>query len=121
MEVHADEWWIKRMTAMGFVYSEVLTKEMRQSQGDGELTVTNPRNASDTKTYQTGQHINSMLAFINPHVASRPEHAHLFAEVCFALFLYSYFIISLIIFPVDLKQTSDLCPPSSFIPTHNIQ
>lgn len=74
------------MTAMGFVYSEVLTKEMRQTQGDSALTVTNPRNASDTETFHTGQHINSMLAFINPHVASRPEHAHLFAEVRVTLF-----------------------------------
>lgn len=81
VEVHADEWWIKRMTAMGFVYSEVLTKEMRgKGMQNRELDVTNPRNASDTKSFLTGQHVNSLLAFINPHVASRPEHAHLFAE-----------------------------------------
>ena len=29
MEVHDSTWWIVRMEAMGFVYSDILTKEMR--------------------------------------------------------------------------------------------
>ncbi|KAL3772707.1 hypothetical protein ACHAW5_002682 [Stephanodiscus triporus] len=81
VEVHADPWWITRMTAMGFVYSDLLTQEIRGKQGeDSTLIITNPRNESDQKSFNTGQHVMSMLVFINPHVASRPEHAHLFAE-----------------------------------------
>ncbi|KAL3775429.1 hypothetical protein ACHAW5_007153 [Stephanodiscus triporus] len=82
VEVHKDPWWITRMTAMGFVYSDLLTNEIRnKGKQDNALTVTNPRNESDTKTFNTGQHVwLTMLVFINPHVASRPEHAHLFAE-----------------------------------------
>ncbi|KAL3808922.1 hypothetical protein ACHAXA_004690 [Cyclostephanos tholiformis] len=87
VEVHEDPWWIMRMTAMGFVYSDLLTQKMRDiGRLENELVITNPRNESETKTSRTGQHVyGSMLVFINPHVSSRPEHAHLFAENgCFA-------------------------------------
>ena len=63
VEVHEDAWWILRMTAMGFVYSDLLTQKMRGVGGmENELVVANPRNSSETKTFRTGQHVyGSML------------------------------------------------------------
>jgi hypothetical protein len=63
VEVHEDLWWILKMTAMGFVYSEDLTKQIRsKGKEDRYLDFTNPRNESDKKSFFTGQHIGmSML------------------------------------------------------------
>ena len=62
VEVHEDPWWIMRMTAMGFVYSELLTNQMRgMGAWDKELIITNPRNESDQQIYNTGQHVGSLL------------------------------------------------------------
>jgi regulator of replication initiation timing len=67
VEVHQDWWWLSRMELAGFVYSERLTKLFRKVAqffaGDsGE-----------------SQHVViTMHVYINPKVASLPEHAHLF-------------------------------------------
>jgi hypothetical protein len=66
VEVHEDSWWILKMTAMGFVYSDFLTNQIRsKGKEDRWLDFTNPRNESDKKSFHTGQHIGmSMLVRI---------------------------------------------------------
>ena len=66
---------------MGFVYSEYLTNEMTskasQDKGRNDLVTA----MKSDQTYSVGQHIwSTMQVFINPLVASLPEHAHLLAE-----------------------------------------
>mmetsp|Transcript_29752 Transcript_29752/g.54638 ORF Transcript_29752/g.54638 Transcript_29752/m.54638 type:complete len:127 (-) Transcript_29752:223-603(-) len=72
------------MESSGFVYSESLTKEMRdKSRSDSNrLDLVNDMKKPDAKsTYSVAQHLwGTMQVFINPLVASLPEHAHLFAE-----------------------------------------
>lgn len=69
------------MEMMGFVYSDELTKDMR-----GFALVDKARTdiipaMEDDKSYSVGQHLWSTLqVYINPLVASLPEHAHLLAE-----------------------------------------
>jgi len=47
---------------MGFVYSELLTNQMREMGAwDKELIITNPRNESDQQIYNCGQHVGSLL------------------------------------------------------------
>lgn len=69
VEVHPDIWWINRFELQGFVHSPSLTKVFRKvaqdSKGDGF----------------NAQHLwTSGLAFLNPKVASRPEHQHLMGD-----------------------------------------
>jgi len=75
VEVHDDPWWIVRMQAMGFVYSDFLTQQVRRKgKQDRWLVVTNPRNESDQKSYFTGQHIGmSMLVRIVNVLPSGPS------------------------------------------------
>ena len=82
VEVHDDAWWRLRWEAAGLVYSEDLTQWARQTalkdQGLKDLT----SNMRQDHLYFVGQHLYlNAQAFINPLVASLPEHAHLFAEV----------------------------------------
>jgi len=81
VEVHDDAWWRVRWEAAGFVYSEYLTGEMRsmaiKDQQRKDLTL----DMKKDHLYFVGQHLYlSGQVFINPMVASLPEHAHLFAE-----------------------------------------
>jgi len=79
VEVHKDDWWIRKYESYGFRYDEKLTKEIRQiaTKEKGKF----PPNGEDL----VPQHVRtSMKVFINPVVAALPEHAHLFGEVgCF--------------------------------------
>jgi hypothetical protein len=74
VEVHTKEWWIIRFQSFGFVYSDDLTQQIREVAGN------NRDPAPNGDTYN-GQHIwTNMLVFINPAVASLPEHEHLLSE-----------------------------------------
>jgi hypothetical protein len=76
VEVHREEWWIARFQSFGFVYSEYLTKQVRNA-----ALQANYSKAPHNSTYN-GQHIwLHMLVFINPTVASLPDHAHLLSEL----------------------------------------
>jgi len=82
VEVHDDDWWIRKYESYGFRYDEKLSQEIRtiakQEKNRKEIF---PPNG---KTYNP-QHVwMSMKVFINPTVAALPEHAHLFGEIgCF--------------------------------------
>ena len=76
VEVHDDEWWKLKYQAYGFVYSEKLTQQVREW-AQNERGQAKAPNGSEYNP----QHVwLSMKVFINPAVASLPEHAHLFYE-----------------------------------------
>lgn len=69
------------MESMGFKYSEYLTKMMRNLAGDDKKRTDLVKSMEEGKVYNVAQHLRTtLLVFINPLVASLPEHAHLFAE-----------------------------------------
>jgi hypothetical protein len=79
VEVHNDDWWIRKYEAYGFKYDDKLTKELR--------VVARGENNNQTNIFPpNGEKINaqhiwtSMKVFINPAVAGLPQHAHLFGE-----------------------------------------
>lgn len=81
VEVHDEKWWQARMEMMGFVYSEHLTNEMKSKASQDKMRNDIVAAMETNKTYSVGQHIwSTMQVFINPLVASLPEHAHLLAE-----------------------------------------
>lgn len=84
VEVHDKEWWIVRMESRGFVYSDILTQEMRKKANEDRTRRDLTKKMQEDKTkgsFNVAQHLwGTLLVFINPLVASRLEHAHLFAE-----------------------------------------
>lgn len=65
VEVHESWWWITLFTMHGFVYSEILTHRIRNT-------------AAATSRQGHGLRIlRRMMVFVNPAVASRPQHSHL--------------------------------------------
>jgi hypothetical protein len=76
VEVHEQEWWIARFQSFGFVYSSYLTDQVRKA------AIENHKDPAPGNRTFNAQHIwLHMLVFINPSVASLPEHAHLLAEL----------------------------------------
>mmetsp|Transcript_1007 Transcript_1007/g.1550 ORF Transcript_1007/g.1550 Transcript_1007/m.1550 type:complete len:389 (-) Transcript_1007:53-1219(-) len=78
VEVHDEAHWIQKFTMFGFVYSEELSKSVHaiamseKNNNNGTLPNGMPLNA---------QHVwLTLKVFINPAVASLPQHAHLLAE-----------------------------------------
>lgn len=69
VEVHGSWWWKARFEARGLVYSEYLTELFR-----GMVTFDNTNYAH----LEYSQQLMGLHVFINPHVASLPEHRHLF-------------------------------------------
>jgi hypothetical protein len=77
VEVHKKEWWLYKFTSFGFIYSPELTMHIRN------LAMQERRDkveAPNGDTYAAMHIYLNMLVFINPMVASLPQHAHLFAE-----------------------------------------
>lgn len=71
--VHSEAWWIRKFTSFGFVYDEGMTSEVRAM-----AKLHNKDVAPNGKPYH-GQHIwLHLMVFINPQVASLPQHHHLF-------------------------------------------
>lgn len=83
VEVHDDDWWRTKMESSGFVYSAALTHQMRTAAAaDVNLRdLVHDMTKKNMTNYAVGQHLRTSLqVFINPLVASLPEHQHLFAE-----------------------------------------
>eukprot|EP01039_Chlorochromonas_danica_P007486 gene7488-8277_t len=66
VEVHAPWWWRARMLKEGFLFSPELTERIHK-EVDDEGSVLGI----------TAQHLGGMQVFINPFVASLPQHRHL--------------------------------------------
>ena len=85
MEVHEPEWWITRIESFGFRHSPYLTEQVHKlAQAEHHFGMDNKENSTgwgpDDEPLNA-QHIwLTMQVFINPMVASLPEHAHLMAE-----------------------------------------
>lgn len=77
-EVHNDLWWRSKFESHGFIYSEDYTKKLR-SIAQVERGEKKKFPVGDVN-YDGARIAGTMMVFINPLVASRPEHAHLFAE-----------------------------------------
>jgi hypothetical protein len=77
VEVHEDAYWIEKMTMFGFLYSPMLTETLRKTAISEQATGFAPNGL-----YLNAQHLClSMQVFVNPTVASLPQHAHLMAEL----------------------------------------
>lgn len=74
VEVHDDDWWIQKYESYGFRYSQKMSDQIKNwAQLDAHKSL-------DGNRFRA-QHIRlSMKVFVNPAVASLPEHAHLFPE-----------------------------------------
>ena len=76
--MHDSQWWINKFEAFGFKYSESMTQQVRQ--------IASQERQTKGQTGPDGKQLNAqhvwlnMQVFINPIVASLPEHAHLFSE-----------------------------------------
>jgi hypothetical protein len=69
------------MESMGFVYSEYLTKMMREKAGEDKDRTDLLKSMEEGKMYHVAQHLRiNLLVFINPLVTVLPRHMHLFAE-----------------------------------------
>jgi SAM-dependent methyltransferase len=79
VEIHNDEWWIRKFESHGFLYDATLTQRVREwaaQEGSSSSNYTLP-----TGDRPRPQHVFlSMKVFLNPAVASLPAHAHLFPE-----------------------------------------
>lgn len=82
VEVHPDEWWIRKMTSYGFQYDAELTKMVKgwaRQEANNETAI-----SPSGKRYRAYHVIMSMKVFINPAVMALPQHQHLFPrEGCF--------------------------------------
>jgi len=73
VEIRPQWWWVAKMEAAGFVYSEELSHVIRQNARQDSA-----RDERGKPVHALGQYImNTMVVFINPKVANRPEHQHL--------------------------------------------
>jgi glycosyltransferase involved in cell wall biosynthesis len=82
VEVHTDEWWIRKYESYGFKYDPILTDQVR--------TWAKEESRNETAIAPNGERYNAqhvwltMKVFVNPVVAALPQHAHLFPEFgCF--------------------------------------
>lgn len=81
VEVHPDEWWIEKYQSYGFVFSQTLTDRVRAKAKEDKLFKFPLGEVPGQGDKFNPQHVFlSMKVFINPAVASLPEHQHLFAE-----------------------------------------
>jgi hypothetical protein len=79
VEVHSDEWWIRKYELYGLRYDAILTKKVRDM-AKVESKNKTAAMAPDGTPYNA-QHVwLTMKVFTNPVVAALPEHAHLFPE-----------------------------------------
>ncbi len=101
VEVHEDPWWIMRMTAMGFVYSDLLTQKMRDiGRLENELVITNPRNESETKMFRTGQHVYGSMLVSYICLSAVWSSIYLkYSELWFIIFTFRY--LSILMFHLD--------------------
>lgn len=75
VEVHFREWWIQKMEMQGFRYSQSLSDMVKAAAKAGQF-----KEAPNGKPYNAQHLWTNQMVFINPKVASLPEHDHLFHE-----------------------------------------
>ena len=85
VEVHDDDWWINKLESYGFRYSSSLTRQIRNVATDERQFGKSHKQDVSTlgpngKPYNARHLWLHLQVFINPMVASLPQHAHLFSE-----------------------------------------
>ena len=76
VEIHQDDWWIRKYESFGFRYDAELTNIIKGI----AIEEKNTGPAPNGKPYNA-QHIwLTLKVFVNPVVAALPQHAHLFYE-----------------------------------------
>ena len=81
VEVHPDEWWIEKYQSYGFIFSKSLTDRVRaKAMEDRSFPFPLGEVPGQGNKFNPQHVFTSMKVFINPAVASLPEHQHLFAE-----------------------------------------
>lgn len=74
LQIHDDEWWIRKYRSYGFIYDEELTKQTKLwARSESRRTPGGDR-------YRASHVIQSVKVFINPAVAALPQHSHLLFE-----------------------------------------
>ena len=77
VEIHKNEWWIRKYESYGFRYDAELTEEARKVARENKKTYRGPNDV-----YLDGFYVRvTLMVFVNPVVAALPEHAHLFPEL----------------------------------------
>ena len=80
VEVHDDEWWIRKYASYGFQYDHNMTLQVKQWVHQEQYNETSISYAPNGKRLNP-QHLGlSIKVFLNPTVAALPQHAHLFFE-----------------------------------------
>lgn len=81
MEVHSDEWWIRKFESYGFKYDQKLTDDIRRvATEEADWPESDPRTVAPNGLKYRAIHFRTIKVFINPVVASLPQHSHLFPE-----------------------------------------
>jgi len=76
VEVHQKEWWLQKYESYGFKYDDKLTEEAKNIARQGKKLYKAPNGR-----YLDGFYMRvTLMVFVNPAVASLPQHAHLFPE-----------------------------------------
>jgi hypothetical protein len=76
VEVHPDDWWIRKFELYGFKYEHALSE---QAKGWANEDLNNATQIAPNGEPTQPRHIvNTLKVFSNPAVASLPQHAHLF-------------------------------------------
>ena len=73
VELHDKDWWIRRLSSFGFLYEPDLTKQVVEW---AVHPTEEPRPQGIAKMLAE-----SLLVFMNPVVASLPDHLHIFPEM----------------------------------------
>jgi SAM-dependent methyltransferase len=83
VEVHAQWWWKARFAAYGMQYLRDVTRDIHQVtmwEKHYLKRLWDAKSVHDHRVGTYGQHItHGLMVFINPEVASLPEHDHLFS------------------------------------------
>ena len=80
VEVHTNDWWIRKYESYGFKYDAELTEKAKEIARSTKKDYKGPHDQ-----YLDGFYVRvTLMVFVNPVVAALPEHAHLFPELgCF--------------------------------------
>ena len=77
VEVHKNDWWIRKYESYGLKYDAALTAEAKEIAKTNKKLYKGPHGQ-----YLDGFYVRvTLMVFVNPVVAALPEHAHLFPEL----------------------------------------
>lgn len=78
MEIHPDDWWVRKFELYGFRYDDALTQEARAW---ARLDFGRNGSVLPDGQWTRPQHLTmSLKVFVNPAVGALPEHQHLFPD-----------------------------------------